>query len=461
MAYNNMKKGIVRDLTKGSPAKLLLQFSIPMLIGNLFQQFYNMVDSIVVGRFVNYNALAAVGATGSLTFLIFGLTFGLSAGISIVISQYFGAKDYDKVRKSFVTATYIIIVSAVVLGVVGFVISRPLLELLDTDTAIIGQAEIYLKICFAGILGIAGYNGITGVLRALGDSTTPLIFLIFASILNVILDLVFVIVFHWDVPGVAIATVISQFVSAIGCIIYTMAKVKMLRIPLKEFIPDKAITLKCIRLGIPVAIQNSFVSISLMALQSVINRFDVIIVAASTATSRIEQMVIQPALSVGTAISSFAGQNMGAGKIERAKKGLKSATVIIVVFSLMMLPINYFGGEFIMKLFSKKEEIEVIKVGTESLKITSFFYSFVGLIIVTRSFLSGTGDIHIPMIMGFTEVICRVLFANILSTSIGFTGIWWATSLTWFVTSLVGIFRVASGKWKYKAIVNKPTVLSE
>lgn len=448
-----MEKSITRDMTHGSPTKLILKFSIPMLIGNLFQQFYNMVDSIVVGNFVSSDALAAVGATGSLVFFIIGITFGLSAGISIVLSQFFGAKDYESVKKGFATATYITLGISILMGVIGFISSRWLLELLNTDPKIIDQADIYMKINFAGILGVACYNGMSAVLRALGDSITPLIFLAIASILNVVLDLLFVVVFHWDVPGVAIATIISQFVSAIGCILYAMAKVKLLRMPIREFVPDKEIFKKCLRLGIPVALQNALVSTSMMALQGVINSYGVIVTAANTVVGRIEMLVLQPGMSIGAALSAFAGQNVGAGRIDRAKKGLRSSMIIITIFSILMLPTMYFGGEYIMRLFTKAEDIEVVHTGIKAIRITSFFYVWVGIIFVTRNFLSGTGDINIPMIMGVTEVICRIFFAYVLTMTIGIYGIWWATALNWFITSLVGIFRVVSGKWESKSLV--------
>lgn len=450
-----MSKEMTRDMTKGSPAKLILSFAGPMLVGNIFQQFYNMVDSIIVGKFVNKDALAAVGATGSSIFLIFGLTFGLSSGISIVISQYFGAGDYEKVRKSFATATYIIILASIIMGIVGYFSSRPLLELLGTPEGIIDQSDAYMKITSLGILGMASYNGIAAVLRALGDPITPLIFLIFASILNVILDLVFVIVFHMGVPGVAIATIISQFISGIGCIIFALSKIKLLRIPIKEFKPDREIFIKCIRLGIPVALQNSFVSISMLVLQSVINSFQETIMAAYTVVNRIEQLVMQPFMSLGAAVASFTGQNIGAGKIERVKKGFKSSTLITIIFSIIMLPVMYFCGEYIMRLFTKKEDFEVVKYGIEGIRITSLFYSFLGLIFVTRNFLSGAGDIRIPMIMGLVEVIFRVILSGNLSKAIGFRGIFLATALTWLATSLVGGIRVISGRWKNKSVVSK------
>lgn len=448
-----MRRSITRDMTEGSPLKIILKFSVPMLIGNLFQQLYNLVDSIVVGKFVSKDALAAVGATGSILFLIFGLTFGLSAGISIVISQYFGAKDYENVRKSFATATYIILGAAFLMGIIGFVSSRWLLELLKTPDTVIDQSDIYLKICFVGLLGISLYYGMAAVLRALGDSITPLIFLIFASLLNVGLDLLFVIVFQMGVPGVAIATVTAQIISAAGCIIYAILKVKIIRMPIREFRPDREIFMKCIRLGLPVAFQNSFVSISMMVLQGVINSFGEVIMAAASVASRIEQLVLQPFMSIGAALASYTGQNVGAGKLDRVKKGFKSTTIIVVVFSLIMLPTMYFGGRYILMLFTKPEDYEVVKIGVEAIRITSFFYTAVGMIFITRNFLSGTGDIHIPMIMGFSEVLCRVFFANVLGISIGYQGIWWATAMTWIITGLIGIFRILSGKWKNKAIV--------
>jgi putative MATE family efflux protein len=312
-----------------------------------------------------------------------------------------------------------------------------------------------VKISFLGILGIAGYNGISAVLRALGDSITPLIFLIVASILNVVLDLLFVIVFKMGVPGVAIATIISQFVSATGCIIYALNKIKILRMPLNEFKPDRDILKKCIRLGIPVALQNSFVSISMMALQSVINSFQATIMASYTVVNRIEQLVMQPSMSLGAAVASFTGQNIGAGKIERAKKGMRSSVIIILIFSLLMLPVMYFGGEYIMRLFTKKEDYEVVRNGVEGIRITCLFYSFLGLIFVTRNFLSGAGDIKIPMIMGMIEVLVRVSLSIYLSSIIGFHGIFWATALTWFATGIFGAIRVISGKWKNKSVVSE------
>jgi putative MATE family efflux protein len=448
-----MAKNLTNDLTVGSPMKLILKFSIPMLIGNIFQQLYNMVDAIVVGNYEGPNALAAVGTTGPLNFFIFALALGLSAGVSIVISQYFGAKDLENVKKGFATAAYTILGASIIMGILGFFLSRPLLQLLNTPDVIIEDAVLYMKITCLGIIGIGAYNGMASVLRALGDSVTPLKFLVVACITNIILDLLFVVQFGMGVAGVAIATVISQIIAAVGCIIYAFKKVKVLRMPMQEFRPDKRIFKKCLALGLPVALQNALVSTSTMALQGVINSYGETIMASATAANRIEQLILQPGMSVGAAIASFTGQNVGAGNLDRVKKGFAAATKIIISFSIIMLPVIYFGGGFIMDLFTTSEDTEVMRIGIEALRVPCFFYSFVGMIFVTRNLLSGAGDVKIPMLMGFTEVICRVLFASVLSASFGYQGIWWATGLTWFVTSIVGCVRYFSGKWKNKSVV--------
>lgn len=449
-----MKKDLTKDMTIGSPTKLLLQFSVPLLIGNIFQQFYNMVDAIVVGNYEGAEALAAVGTTGPINFLIFSLALGLATGISIITSQYFGAKDEENIKKSFATGAYVIIISSVIMGLVGFFASRPILELLNTPDNIIDQSVIYLKICCIGIVGIGAFNWISTIFRALGDSITPLIFLIIACVLNIILDLLFVIVLHMGVAGVAWATIISQIVAALGCILYAIKKVKLLRIPINEFYPNKRIVKKCLALGIPVAFQNSFVSLSTMALQGVINSYGDTVMASATAATRIEQLILQPGVSLGIAVATFTGQNIGAGKVDRVKKGFISATKLIVGFSLFMLPVIYFGGGTIIDLFIKAEDKEVLRIGVEALRVPCFFYSFVGMIFVSRNLLSGAGDVKIPMFMGFIEVLCRVVFANILSLYFGYQGIWWATGLTWFLTSIVGCIRYVSGKWKDKSVIS-------
>jgi putative MATE family efflux protein len=449
------KKSLKGDLTVGNPSKLLIHFAIPMLIGNFFQQLYTLVDSIVVGKFVSDNALAAVGSVWSVNFLIISLTMGLAAGIGIIISQFFGAKDYENVKKSFATATFLLFIISAIMGTLGAIFSYQLLELLNTPATIIDDANIYLKILCIGIIGNAGYNGMAAVMRALGDSKTPLIFLSIACIVNIILVLLFVAVFHWGVAGAGIATIIAQAVAAIGSITYGLKTIPLLRMPLSEFRIDKQIMKKCIKLGLPAALQNSFIAISTMAIQLVINRQGEIVVAAATAAQRIEQVVLMPGMSLGLSVASYTGQNIGAGRIDRVKQGFWSATKIIVIFSCIMMPLIYFFGGSVMRLFT--DDPEIARIGTKAVHVTCMFYIPVGMIYVSRNLLSGAGDVKVPMIMGGSEVLTRVIFSNVLTAIpvIGYMGIWWATGLNWFITGLIGCLFYASGRWKNKSIVSR------
>ena len=316
-----MEKQAVHSMTEGSPAGLLLKFTIPMLIGNLFQQFYNMVDSIVVGRFVGANALASVGATGSLNFLLFAMSFGISAGVGVVVSQHFGAGRMDMVEKSIINGMYLLAAVSVVMGIVGITSARWVLTALDTPQAILDDAVTYMRVSCAGILAIAAYNGVASVLRALGDSRTPLYFMVVACFVNIGLDLLFVIVFGWSVFGVALATVIAQLVAAIGAFAYALCRISYFRIRRENRPVRRDIMLRCFRLGIPIALQNALIAVSCIFLQKVVNGFGENVVAANTALGRIEQLVQQPYNSLGAALTTYTGQNIGAGKMDRVKEG--------------------------------------------------------------------------------------------------------------------------------------------
>jgi putative MATE family efflux protein len=448
-----MENSFVKDMTIGSPVKLLLSFALPMLIGNLFQQFYNMVDSMVVGKYVSADALAAVGATGAVNFLFFSICFGMSTGIGIIISQYFGAKDDEYVSRSIANSIYVLMTAAVVMGILGFVLAEPLLKFLNTPENIIGDSILYMRITCLGLMAVAAYNGISSVLRALGDSKTPLIFLIIAALLNVVLDLVFVIVFHWGVAGVAIATIISQGVSALGSILFAFIRNPYFRMERSYLKPDRAIIKKCIRLGFPMALQSSMIAVSLVVLQSIVNSFGSVVVATFTVTSRIEQLVQQPYHSLATALSTYTGQNIGANQIERVKSGFRKCFLIMGVFTLCMLPLAQFCGHTIMSLFTN--EVEVISIGVRALKITSWFYLYLGIIYITRGLLNGAGDTMYSLINGVMEMIGRIGFAKPLTMipGVGVWGLWIATGLTWFITAIASLIRYWDGKWKRKSVV--------
>lgn len=446
----------IMDMTQGNTWKLLLVFTVPMLIGNLFQQLYNMVDSIVVGKYVGSNALAAVGATGSLNFFFFSFSFGMSAGIGVIVAQYIGAKDEKNVQKTIANAIYVISAISILMSICGVIFARPILVLLDTPEKILNDAVLYMQVTCAGIIAVAAYNGISAILRALGDSKTPLIFLIVASVINVGLDLLFVMVFQWSVFGVALATIIAQIAAANGCIIYAYKKIPYFKIQKSYYYPDKHLIGQCIRIGIPVSLQNSLIAISCIALQWVINGFGETVVAANTAVSRFEQLVQQPLTSLGATLVTYTGQNMGAGKIDRVKKGFRSATLMCAIFSIILLPIGYFGAETIMHIFV--DEPEVIKIGIQALRINVFFYFALGMIYVSRNILNGSGDASAAMLNGIVEVTGRVGFAKPLTLipGVGVLGIWLTTGLTWTLTGLISTVRYLGGKWQNKAIVTKP-----
>mgnify|MGYP001771564526 CR=1 FL=1 len=441
-------KSYVKDMTKGNPTGLLLTFMLPMVVGNVFQQLYNMVDSMIVGKYVGADALAAVGATGSLNFLIFSLCGGMANGIGIIISQYFGAGNDNGVKKAIANAVYIMATSALLMGVIGLVFSRKLLIFLNTPENILDDSVLYMQIMCIGILAVGLYNCIAAILRAVGDSKTPLYFLIVASILNIALDLLFVKTFNMGVAGAGIATIISQLLAGIGSLAFAFIKNPYFKIGRDQMKAEKMIIAQCVRMGIPLAFQTSLIAISCVALQSVVNTFGSVVVAAFTATSRIEQLVQQPYNSLGMAVSTFTGQNIGAGKLDRVKQGLRKGMIIMAIFTFVMIPLAQFGGEFIMKLFVNEED--VIALGSQALKITSWFYIFLGSIYVARGMLNGAGDATFAFINGIVEMAGRICFAKPLTMipAIGVWGVWLATALTWFVAGTISVGRYLQGKWK-------------
>ncbi len=443
-----MARQYVQDMTSGNETSLLLKFSVPMLIGNIFQQFYNMVDSIVVGNYVGKEALAAVGMTASLNFLYFSLCNGFATGAGVLISQYFGMKNERRVKDSIGNSLYLMLGMGALMSVLSVLLSAPILRLLNTPENIFEDALLYTRIVCGGLFSVVLYNGIAAMLRALGDSTTPLIFLVVASILNVIGDLVLVLVFHMGVAGVAIATIVAQLVSALGCIGYAVVKNPYFRLEKENFRVSRSLQSKMLRLGIPFGAQGSLIAFSCVALQSVINRFGSDVIAAFTATSRIEQLVQQPFNSLGTALATFTGQNLGAGNIERVQKGYKRSTMLVILFSLIMSAMMFLWGDNFVGLFV--DDAEVIAIGGRAVRITSLFYIPLGMIYIARSLLNGAGDSIFAFISGLAEVVGRIGFSLWLAAipALGYWAVWYTTGLTWLITGAVCILRYVQGKWK-------------
>lgn len=443
-----MRKEYVSDMTSGNETSLLLKFSLPMLLGNIFQQFYNMVDSIIVGNYVGKDALAAVGMTASLNFLYFALCNGFATGAGVLMAQYFGMKNDKRVKDSIGNSAYLMLGMGILVSVVSVLLSKPVLVLLHAPAGIFEDALLYSRIVCGGLVSVVLYNGIAAMLRALGDSTTPLIFLIVASILNVIGDLVLVLNFHMGVAGVALATILAQTLSALGCIIFAVCKNPYFRLGRENFKPDRLLLVRCLKLGIPFGAQGGLIALSCVALQGVINRFGEDVIAAFTATSRIEQLVQQPYNSLGMAVATFTGQNLGAGKIERVKRGYHRSGLLVVVFSLVMCMMMYFWGNDFVRLFV--DDAQVVAIGGRAVRITSLFYIPLGMIYVARSLMNGAGDSAFAFISGLIEVVGRVGFSMALSAipALGYWAVWYTTGLTWLITGLVCMARYAQGKWK-------------
>ena len=455
------KNKFVRDMREGTPWKLLLQFAVPLFIGNIFQQLYNMVDSVIVGNFVSTNALGAIGTTNSLTFFFFSLVGGLSVGIGIIVAQFFGASDEEKVREVIGNAVWIIAIGTVVMAIIGFFAARPLLVLLRTVPIILNDAVNYLKVTSLGICCIGLYNGVSGILRALGDSKTPLIFLIVASITNVILDLIFVLVFGWGVVGAAVATAFSQFLSAISCIIYAYKTNTYFKLKKSDFRPRMKIVKKTLRLGIPVALQNSLIAISLIVLQAIVNSYGADFTTAFTVVSRIETLVQQPFMSIGAAVSTFTGQNLGAGNIKRVIKGFNSANVINAIFVAVIMLLFWIFTPQIVSIFGRNEK--VLGIAVDGLRITCCFYIFLGTIYTTRNVLNGAGDAMFSLFTGIVECIGRVGFAYPLTLIpfMGSYGVFYATGITWLLNGLFSLVRYKHGKWKTIHLVKNTSAEGE
>ncbi|MBR3772643.1 MAG: MATE family efflux transporter [Clostridium sp.] len=449
----------VKDMTKGSTTKHIVLFALPLLLGNLFQQFYNMVDAIVVGRYVGNNALGAVGACGSINFLFFALSSGLGGGIGVMVAQYFGAGDEEKVRKTIGNSVYVIVTMALLVSIIGVVWAPDILKLLETPEVLIKDSTTYLRMTCGALIVVAAYNGVSSILRALGDSKTPLVFLVLGSIINIVFDLVFVLYMDMEVFGVALATVISQCFTACTCFIYAICKVPYFKLTREEMKLEPSLIKNAVKIGVPFSLQNSLIAISCIILQRVVNSFGPVVVGAFTVTSRIEQLVQQPFSSLGLALTTYSGQNVGAGRIDRVKKGMRSATLMALLFSLSMLPLAYLCGESIIRIFVKKDEYTVIEMGVQALKITSLCYFPLGMIYVPRALLNGAGDAGFAMINGISEVICRILFSTVLTriAIIGYWGIWITSGATWTVTAIVCMIRYFSGVWMRKGLAQAPS----
>lgn len=423
----------VKNMTSGSPGKLIMAFAVPLMLGNIFQQLYTMVDTMVVGQIVGVEALAALGAADWLVWLVLGLASGMTQGFSILVSQYYGADNLEKLRKA-VALSYVLtgILAVVVLTVSQLVVHRVML-FLNTPADIIDMSMLYLRIVFCGIPIIAAYNILAAVLRAMGNSRSPLTAMIVAALINVCLDLLFVAVLGWGIAGAAAATVIAQGFSAVYCF-GVLRKLDILSLTKKDFRPDAGLIGRLLQLGAPIAVQNMIISIGGLVVQYVVNGFGFLFVAGFTATNKLYGLLELAAISYGYAITTYVGQNLGAGEIRRIKKGITSGTVMAVITSLAVGFVMVIAGRGILSLFvsGEPEQVtQVLNIAYKYLFIMSACLWVLYLLYVYRSAIQGLGNTVIPLVSGIVEFMMRIGVALLLPRWMGQNGIFYAEISAW------------------------------
>lgn len=427
----------LKELTHGNPAKLIFFFTIPLLIGNIFQQFYNMADMIIVGQTLGKDALAAVGSTGSITFLIIGFAQGLTAGLAILTSQRFGAQDYRGVKRSFATGIVISLIVTVILTILSLVFVHPMLVLMQTPKEIIDDAQTFISIIFIGIFAAMAFNLLSNVIRALGDSRTPLLFLIVASIINVVLDLILIINFHMGVAGAGIATVTAQIVSSLLCVIYIRRKIPNLQIRRKDFVIDKKEFMAHLNIALPMAFQASIIAIGAIILQAALNGLGTDVVAAQAASSKIDQFATQPMMSFGIAMATFTAQNYGAKNYQRILQGVKQCLIMSISFSIIAGGIVILFGEQLVTLFVSSKETHVLSLSQTYFNVNGSMYWVLSILFIIRYTLQGLGQSIIPTIAGIMELFMRSFAAIFLTAILGFIGAAMASPLAWIGSVLV------------------------
>lgn len=426
-----------KELTSGSPIKLITFFMLPIFLGNIFQQLYNLVDALIVGRIIGINALAAVGATSPIIFMIISFIFASTQGFTVITAQKFGAREYDLVKKSLATSIVLSAALTIIVTLISAPFSYQMLAFLRTPADIIDMADTYLFIMLAGIFATVFYNLSSNIIRALGDSKTPLYFLIFASILNVFLDIYFIVNLKMGIAGAGWATVLSQAVSTILCLAFMFWKFPILRLKKEDWNVSKDFYMEHLRVGIPMGFQMSVLSIGIIALQFVLNGFGSVAVAAFTTAMRVDQLFTQVYLALGATMAVFAAQNFGAKKLSRIKEGAKASILIAFITSIFsILVLTFFSGDLVA-LFMSEVDPEVVRLAEIYLHILMIFFFFLGVLLIFRNILQGMGSVMAPLASGIAELIARTACAFIFGHYFGYVGICTATPAAWAAAALV------------------------
>ena len=438
-----------KDMTTGSPGKMIFNFTMPIFIGNIFQQFYNMADTVIVGKFVGNAALAAVGACGTLAFLIIGFLQGVTAGFTVVTAQHYGAGNMKAMKKSVASGAVLTLIVSVILTVLSMVSMSKVLHLMNTPSDMYGEAYGYIMVLCGGIIAQALYNYLASVLRALGDSKRPLYFLVIAALLNIVLDLAFIIIFRLGAAGAAYATVIAQGISGILCLFYIGKMVPALHLHKEDWEMDGSLIGWQLKIGLPMAFQYSITAIGTIVVQSCLNILGSTAAAGFAAASKIEQVFSQAYVALGTTMATYCAQNMGAGKYTRIRKGFKNATLMGFAYAIVTGVIIFFGGKY-MTVFFVSENLDQI-MGYVDIYLRCVSVSFLPLVIVNlyRNGIQGMGYGLLPMTAGIAELIGRSGAALIASHFGSYMGICLASPAAWVLAGtllIVMYFKIMKGK---------------
>lgn len=448
---------MIKDLTKGQPLKLILLFSIPLLIGNIFQQLYNIADLVIVGRLLGVEAFASVGAVAPLFFLIMFIIVGLTSGFSVITGQRFGAKDFDGVKNSVVISTFLSVFATLLFTIIFSIFMHPILNILNVPQNIYTNAYWYIEIVVLGLISATFYNLLANIIRALGDSKTPLYFLIVASVANIFLALFFIEILKLGVAGSAIAVILSQGLSVLLCLYFVKKKFPILHLKRKDWLIkfDKnfySSSLEHLKVGVPMSIQFSIIGLGVIVIQSVCNTFGSNVIAAVTAALRIEQIATLPMISFGVALASFVAQNFGAKKFRRIRTGVIQTSLLSIFLSILMAIIMRYFGADIVREFIGTASAEIIDIAHQYLLISTFFYVFLSQIFIYRNALQGMGEVVFPLVASVAELLMRAFAAVYLAIKFGYIGMFFSGPIAWVSACVIlffGYFR------SIKPIVNK------
>ena len=422
---------MTNDMTTGNPVKLIVYFMIPTCLGNIFQQFYNLADSIVAGRFIGVNALAAIGSTSSLIFLVIGWLSGLTSGFAILVAQHFGARKYERMRHYIAMSIILCVLFVVVMTVSLEYFNVTILRKMNAPGEIIEDVAAYMSVIYAGLAVTAAYNALAAVLRALGDGKSPLYFLIISGILNVILDVVLIVKFNMGVAGCGYATVIAQAFSALLCLIYIIRKFEILRLRREHFHISLNSIGRLLAMGIPMGLQFSITAIGTIIVQGAVNSFGAIYIAGFSAAGKIQSMVSTIFVSFGATIATYVGQNRGAGRMDRIRQGVKVTQFMILGWSALMIAIIHFAGPFMVRIFVGDGQTEVLEKSMIYFKTVAWCYPFLGSIFLYRNALQGLGYGLVPMLGGIFELAARFVVVAAVVGAYGYVGVCFSDPAAW------------------------------